>query len=510
MKKRILQITTIITPLLCVLLVLFVTGHGMRVDILVPVWNDETGWFSQVSAMIEYGSPLGYYGYNGTHAAVGTFGPWGIAPLIPYALFGSIFGWNLFSMAVANIFFLCCAVGIFIFFTKPNCRQLVQISIMYCCLNITVGYSMTSMSEGLRYSIGIILLGLLVYLARNIVFSEKHWRTKEYLIVVLSGIFIFYAVNVYLIYALALPVYFYLVLSKAEKLHKFRIPISIISTLFFSALANYLVGIVTAPYTTSTLANIMYSFKNKGIYQGIYYVINTLFTNLQTVNLFQQTTNGDILAWFYLKYIIVLVYLIWKLFSSDKKGKNCCGKDRGTMIYLGVSLYILLGFLIGYCLLYTGSDWTLCRGINAGFTCFLLFLCINRDFNMKKLIVLLSLVSIMSTYSYYSDLTADRQAAAGSMKYIGTEKEKMKEVISLSPENDRWENTFACYGDIPFLLALPDGAGLNSMMDGSVNVNAKYAIVAQNVRGTYLALLQSNNHEVIYENDSFIILLNKK
>lgn len=500
-KKRALQITAVMTPFLCAFLVLFSTGYGSKFHILAPAWNDETGWFSQVAAMIRYGHPLGYYGYNGTHAAAGTFGPWGIAPLIPYYIFGNIFGWNIYSMSLANIFFLCCSVGVFILLTKPDCRQLIQIIIMYGCLNITIGYSLTSMSEALRYSIGIVLLGMLVYLSRCLPCVAKDgWKKKQYVVTIAFGLFLFFAVQVYLIFVLAVPVYCYIVLSNTKKFHKFRVLASIIVTFIVAAAANFMVGIVACPYTTSTLGNIINTFKQEGIYSGVYYCIHTLFTNLQTVNLFLQQENGDVLMWFFLKYVVVTVLLIWKITAARRENKN--------FIYYAVSLYILLGFLIGYCQIYTGSNWTLCRGINTGFTIFLFYLCLNRDFKMKKLVVFLSLISVMSTYGYFQSLTDERQVAAESMSGIADEKERISEIVRVSPEQSRWENIMACYGDIPLCLALPDGVGLNCMIDGSINVNAKYAVVAQSLRGDYLDLLQQNNHEIIYENSSFIILLN--
>lgn len=296
-KKRVLQVAAVITPLLCAALVLMITGHGMDFRILVPAWNDEGGWFSQVAAMVEYGRPLGYYGYNGTHAAVGTFGPWGIAPLVPYWLFGSVFGWHVWSMALANICFLCLAVGIFIFLTKPNCRQLVWIIVMYFCLNITVGYSMTAMSEGLRYSLGIVLLAILLYLPRCLrPCREEGWGKKQVVIVAALGLVVLYAVNVYLIFALAVPVYSWIVCTHTKRCYRFRIPVSIAVTLFVSVAANYLVGLVTSPYTTSTLANMIHTFREEGVYRGMYFAADTLFQNLQTVNLFLQEKNGDVLS----------------------------------------------------------------------------------------------------------------------------------------------------------------------------------------------------------------------
>ena len=123
----------VLLPLLWVLCILFCNGFKFELSILQPVWNDEIGWYNQVAAVIEYGKPLGYYGYNGTHAQIGTWGAWGIAPLLPYAAFGKIFGWGLSSMALANIFFLCLAMLLLVIMTRPSVTQTLWLILLYSC-----------------------------------------------------------------------------------------------------------------------------------------------------------------------------------------------------------------------------------------------------------------------------------------------------------------------------------------------------------------------------------------
>lgn len=50
---------------------------GFDLSKFTLVYNDEVSWYNQVAAVVEYGKPLGYYGYNGSYAKIGTFGPWG-------------------------------------------------------------------------------------------------------------------------------------------------------------------------------------------------------------------------------------------------------------------------------------------------------------------------------------------------------------------------------------------------------------------------------------------------
>lgn len=154
-------------PFFCAMVLLLLTGHKFDIDILAPVWNDEVGWYVQVDAVKTYGMPLGYNGYNATHAQIGTFGPWGAAVLLPYALFGKFFGWTLHSMAIANMFYLGLALSLFGILTKVGIKQTIWMMGLYACCFITVGYSLTSMSEGVRYAAGLALAGLVVFYERK-------------------------------------------------------------------------------------------------------------------------------------------------------------------------------------------------------------------------------------------------------------------------------------------------------------------------------------------------------
>lgn len=110
-------------PVICTVALLFLTGNKSDIGILIPVWNDEIGWWTQVDAVTTYGMPLGYEGYNATHAKLGTFGPWGAAAIYPYALFGVVFGWSLHSMAIANMFYLGLALALFGILTGERSKQ---------------------------------------------------------------------------------------------------------------------------------------------------------------------------------------------------------------------------------------------------------------------------------------------------------------------------------------------------------------------------------------------------
>lgn len=68
-------------------------------EIFLPVssWSDEVIYSKQLAAAVQYGAPQGYFGFNESHAAVGTYAAWGPAVFLVYALPGLLLrGQNAF------------------------------------------------------------------------------------------------------------------------------------------------------------------------------------------------------------------------------------------------------------------------------------------------------------------------------------------------------------------------------------------------------------------------------
>ena len=49
-------------------------------------WNDEVFYYKMIEAVVKYGRPLGYFGYNGSTANVGQSGPWSPVLFIAYVI----------------------------------------------------------------------------------------------------------------------------------------------------------------------------------------------------------------------------------------------------------------------------------------------------------------------------------------------------------------------------------------------------------------------------------------
>lgn len=126
----------------------------------VPLWSDEAGWYVQVNSVVRSGAPLGYTGYNETHAAVGTFGPWGAFTIWAMALFGKVFGWHYCSPLFMNVFYWMLANIVFLLFARPGRSALMKLAALNFILFLSIQYMFTGMGECTRFSMAIVLAGL--------------------------------------------------------------------------------------------------------------------------------------------------------------------------------------------------------------------------------------------------------------------------------------------------------------------------------------------------------------
>ena len=102
--------------------------------------NDEVSWYNQVAAVVKYGKPLGYYGYNGSYAKIGTFGPWGMSVILFMSIIPKLLsfftGMNESLLIIGNLAWACLANGLFVLLAKPSRGQLKALILLYLCLSM--------------------------------------------------------------------------------------------------------------------------------------------------------------------------------------------------------------------------------------------------------------------------------------------------------------------------------------------------------------------------------------
>ena len=134
-------------------------------EIFLPVssWSDEVIYSKQLSAAVQYGAPQGYFGFNESHAAVGTYAAWGPAVFLVYALPGLLLrGQNAFLWC--NLLFVVLGWTFFARAARLGWKRQLAFAAALAAMNAPIRYVFSAMQEPLHYALVLAVLGLLLWL----------------------------------------------------------------------------------------------------------------------------------------------------------------------------------------------------------------------------------------------------------------------------------------------------------------------------------------------------------
>ena len=190
-------------PVLCSAVRCAVDQRGIG-DVYLPAceWNDELFYFKQVEGMIHYGYPLGYFGFNESHALKLSFAAWSPVLVFPWILWGLLFGWNLLSPIFCNLVLLTGACILFVWLAKPTWKQLGILSLLFCLYTPFSRYILSGMPEIICFSMLIVFYSLAV----NYLNRERVW--KLVILFVMAGVMTL--MRPYLLLFLLLPAYLWI------------------------------------------------------------------------------------------------------------------------------------------------------------------------------------------------------------------------------------------------------------------------------------------------------------
>lgn len=190
-------------PVLCSAVRCAVDQRGIG-DVYLPAceWNDELFYFKQVEGMIHYGYPLGYFGFNESHALKLSFAAWSPVLVFPWILWGLLFGWNLLSPIFCNLLLLTGACILFVWLAKPTWKQLGILSLLFCLYTPFSRYILSGMPEIICFSMLIVFYSLAV----NYLNRERVW--KLVVLFVMAGVMTL--MRPYLLLFLLLPAYLWI------------------------------------------------------------------------------------------------------------------------------------------------------------------------------------------------------------------------------------------------------------------------------------------------------------
>ena len=464
----------------------------------VPLWSDEVGWYVQVSSAVKFGAPLGYTGYNETHAAVGTFGPWGAFIVCVRSLFGKVFGWHNYSPMLMNVAYWMLANLAFFLFTRPKGSTLMKLTALNFILFLSIQYMFTGMSECTRFSMAIVLAGLFYYLLQ-----DGNRGKRSYLVVlgVMAPILLFLFINSYILFSFLLPVYGYawfkyLKPGKCRALLFFSLVVLLPILVF--RVCYFIQAKTTAPYPYTTVGMCL-NQPNLGAF--LHVLKSTMLANLKNADFSFIFRNpimeyGCVPSYLFVYYCLMIV--VWVQLAATL----IASKKLHPLILLIASA--LSVFVIAFLALYsTRSSWTYIRGLNVAFVFSMYLVCM---LDWPKLHLALFGLIFMQLFPFTTVIKGDMAFRYSESNMYGGGYEFIKKYSAIcsaklvpSQSEDPWDNTVACYGRPSNLgCAFPAGISWNSIMDRHPVSKPRY-IVSGRDRSAF------NGYRKTYEDDIICI-----
>lgn len=474
----------------------------------LPLWNDEIWWHLQYGAMSEYGRPLGYFGFIGTHAPAGTFACWGMYAMLPVGLLARLFGWGLHTFVYCNFFYLALANLVFILLARPSKRGLVLLAITNMMQYVTVCYSVTSMSEAIRCAMAIMLAGVMY----RILTVPEPTRRQFILRVTTVPLFLIFATCFDLVLGLYIPVYLFLMLRK-QPLRR-QLPVTAVGSAGALLLLKLARDLTCAPYLPDQGAGFVPTDLRMKITLGFFSFMDRLkdvdlLTLLSEMGGDQSTTFK---FWFCLLIYAAMIVLCWRVTAAAR-----ARRWDGTRSLDLLCLYILASCWGGLLLLYDTSTWTFMRHYSVAICSAMLLAAMaprgqDLPWQVMAATCLAGAVLFLTVFTT-SFATAGRFSSDWQEADWAAERDVLAEVIALDEDAaDPWANTVVPYGfTTEQYYCLPYGVGINTAMSDPADQQARYAILGSDysdasAREGVTQGLTAAGYKVIYEDESFVVM----
>ncbi len=441
-----LLFANLLIPVLAAYIPLLIEGKS--VHDLWPAWNDEWWWWQQANAVAHYGKPLGYWGYQGNHAPMGTFASWGPAAVIPFGIFGAVFGWQLYSYFYANLLFSLEAILLFVLLTEIDQKALLYLLPVNCLQLVRNAFLITSMAETSRYSIGLITVGLLIYLWHQQ--EGCHWILK-YIVLPIWMIFAGQAYSLYTGLAWA----YFLFLHRKNNWKKYLF--ASVETVIYMFLSQLLL----------TRFSCEYPYRQTG---------SLLFTARSNIKkLLKWLLHGHSVGFlrvFFVCYVVLIFFLLFYGIYQLKRYSRIDAVHASALV-------ILSAFFLGFIALDDTTAWTFTRGLSVGLLVSTFLLCCSQDRKPILVFLLCTCLSLPWINQLTTEFYSEDRFKIDFSEDCGQTDEVINNTLILDKETiDPWDNTVEIYNEknLRMTLALPAGFSANMCKRTAVG-SARWAII---------------------------------
>lgn len=501
-KYRLLQcafyIIAVLSPFAMAAMATRADGYSLLQ--IFPYFNDEAMYFLQLHGMIEFGAPLGYNGYAGSHALISTFGFHGFGVLIPYFIFASIFGLNFYTVALVGMFMMSAAILFYVLALRPDVKQL---AFFVLCTSMGALFMHMNMMESGFYAYMIILATLMIRINRR---NELSYKIAALIFLV----FVSFAKPTFAPFMFLL-----LMLIVKNKRWYVNAIISLIGMAFFTVAAYVVFRLFSAPYFSSHMV-----FSPYDIASDFFGTVSSILSGL-VQNFFYllpfEVQRGHIHG----MYIAVLLYFILFLllyfsvieivtYLKTKEFKH--PREARLMFMLTITM---IGFIMLWTVIMDPTDGQTIKSI----TPIILFMStaisameIRKKSHFISLFAIIGAIIIV--FSGWIGIYGKTYATEEVMNRVEATRQFYEESVTISPEKSRWENTIASYllvGPDFYWLNAPAGAGWNLYLTGRTvrSENEKYVLIPHNYYDIIEHHLMAGYVE-INNSETVVLLLNPK
>lgn len=306
-------------PVLCCVVYCAIQGKTIgQVYLPESEWNDELFYYKQVEGIVNFGYPLGYFGFNESHALKLSFAAWSPVLVFPWILWGLLFGWNLMSPVICNIVLMTLACFLFVCLVKPTWKQLGILGLLFCFYTPFVRYMLSVMPEVICFSMLIVFYGLAI----NYLQKEKNY--KLVLLFVLSGIMTL--MRPYLLLFLLLPVFFWIRKSRWKGvLGSGAVLIVVLGV--YAGIKHYLGAEYFAPLFFTDWVE---AFFEQGLFGGIRYTLSKLYYMGASFwgHTVQGVRTGLASGAFFAGYLVMMLVLIGQSFADWRKLRRAKKREQ--------------------------------------------------------------------------------------------------------------------------------------------------------------------------------------
>lgn len=470
-KKRGPVLMVVVLPLLQAVIIALYCMITYKSALPVPQWNDEGAYYTLIKTWLATGQPLGYWGFDGGHAILGTGSAWSPAILLPYAVFGMMFGWNYSSVYFANLLFLTFAQILFLLLVRPEKKARIRMFILQAVSTVVLLYSVTLMSELLRFSLAIILAGMIYRL-----YFGKCSRIFRF---VIMPLFLLALIQIYIFFVFAVPLYVFGVL-KGSKWWTWwkKTLISLAVLLLVGGASYYLLHLISSNYNiykTENLLEALQSLDIPAVFRAVLSMVKEGLWGLGSC--FLSRMGHGLFQWF-VPFIILLIFLPFGVLCADgwkmRNGKqNFWNRDH---ILCAQGAFGTALFLSAFITVYSLEPFTFFRsmGIVLLFTLYLLMMTEHKW--LFPVLLLFYGTGMIFLPANLKDFTEERYPGRETIEEWKELENELESHIALQTDADPWKNTIALYTLEPRVLAaMPAGSGVNMMLyTDSIPEKAEY------------------------------------